>query len=156
MKKSNKKLVYPENAYYDIFGEIGNIPPDADKTFEYVMETLPRREAYIFTLKYKEKVTNVKIGEMYGDLSGERVRQIIAQVLVKLRSPIRSEALLVGLESRLNSVVPKQDAESKDRLDDFEKQFYSMQDVLNMDIDVLDLSARAFNCLTHAGVKSKI
>ena len=157
MEKSKNKLIYPENAYYDIFGETNNMPLDAEKTFEYIMETLSPREAHIFMLKYKEKMTYSKIGEIYGGLSGERIRKIIAEISDKLRSPVRREVLVMGLESHSSSVVPKQNAGNKnyqDKLNDLEKQFYLTHDVLNMGVDVLNFSARTFNCLTHAGFKT--
>ena len=95
MKKIIDKPFYPENAYCIVFGKAAfpNLPPDAEETLEYLMDTLLQSEADLFMLRYRDEMTYAKIGESYGGLSGERARQIIAKALRKLRHPSRSKRL---------------------------------------------------------------
>jgi len=181
MNKTKIKLVYPENAYCDIFGgtEFVNMPLDAEKTLLYVMKTLPQREADLFMLKHKDKMTLTEIGKKYNGISRERVRQIIDKAKRKLRYPIRSKILLIGCAAYFNSGITQnnekkmQDSNEfiadlhiflkkqiiettdyQDKLIDFNIQIHSIQDVFNISIDDLNLSTRLRNILRRYGMKT--
>ena len=177
--KKNKPL-YPENVYRDVLGEAAfqNLPPDAEETLEYLMSTLLQPEADLFMLRYRDNMTYAKVSTSYGGLSGERARQIIAKALRKLRHPSRSKILLMGREAYLQSVaaeneekkkqyneriaqleelIQKQDTEITElqkKLLDLNNQVQPANDVLSACIACLDLSARSWNALTRAGIKT--
>ena len=103
MRTKNIMLIYPENAYCVIFGEMEypNMPSDAEETLEYIVETLTRREAEMFMLNYKDLMTYVEIGHKF-KCDKWRVQQIIAKAIRKLRHPSRSEILSMGRKAYLN------------------------------------------------------
>ena len=174
------KLFYPENVYCDVFGKLAfpNLPPDAKETLEYLMSTLLKSEADLFILRYRDGMTYAGIGKSYGGLSGERVRHIIAKASRKLRHPSRSKILLLGREAFLKSVVEENEekkmlyneriaklkelAQEQDtEITELQKKLFSLNsrvqptdDVLSTSIDFLDLSTRAWNGLTRAGIKT--
>ena len=85
MKRTKEKLSYPENAYYEMLCEDINLPPNAEKLLESVLEHLfPRESKEMFMLRYKEGLTFQKISDLH-NLSVSRVRQIIAKTQRKLR-----------------------------------------------------------------------
>ena len=89
------KKGYPENLITDIgleliFDKPEYIPLSDDQKagLDQVIGTLLEREQKMIQLRYMEKQTLQEIGEHYG-LSRERVRQVIAKGLRKLRHPSR-------------------------------------------------------------------
>ena len=178
MKKN--KLHYPENAYRDLLGEavLPNMPPDAEETLEYLIGTLLQQEADFFMLRYKDRMTYSKIGKSYGGLSVERTRQIIAKASRKLRHPSRNKILLMGREAYLQSVAAENEekkrqyneriaqleeltqrqdteiAELQEKLLSLNNRAQPTNDVLGACIAYLDLSARSWNALTRAGIKT--
>lgn len=169
--------LYPENAYFSIFGEMV-LPPDGKETLEYVMNTLEPREADVFMCQYRDNMTYAKIGEKHCGITRERVRQIIVKALRKLRHPSRSKILRLGREAYLNSLAAENEemkrdyaaritaleellqtqdieiAEYQKRIFDLDKQFHPNSDPLNKNIDELELSVRSWNCLRLAGVET--
>jgi RNA polymerase primary sigma factor len=65
---------------------------------ERALSTLPERERMILALRFgltgEEPMTLERIGERFG-LTRERIRQLEAKALAKLRHPSRSGALLI-------------------------------------------------------------
>ena len=179
MKRISDKYNYPRNAYCAIFSEsvFPNLPSDAEETLEYLIGTLHKSEANLFMLRYKEEMTYTKIGDSCG-LSGERVRQIIAKTLRKLRHPGQSKILLTGREAYLKSVVAENEETKKQyneriaeleellrkqstKIDDLkDKLFYLNHQIkpaygiLSANIDCLGLSTRSWNGLTRAGINT--
>ena len=173
------KPVYPENAYCVIFGaqEYPDLPTDAEETLDYVLDTLTPREADMFRFSYKDEWTYLDIGEKHG-VTPERVRQVLVKALRKLRHPSRSKILLVGRETYLttivaaneerkqkyyeriavlNELIKQQDAEiagCQEQTAEMEKQADPAYDILGTSIDELDLTVRAWNCLTRAGIRT--
>lgn len=179
MTKTCDKPVYPENAYCAIFREpvFPNIPSDAEETLDHVMGTLNQREAGMFMLRYRDKMTYVKIGAEY-NLSTERARQIIVKAERKLRHPSRSRILLKGHEAYLESLAAANEekkrqynnriaalkellqnqyaeiAEYQDKLVNLNKQGHPTYNALSMSIDDLGLTMRSWHCLTRAGIET--
>ncbi|MCL1975721.1 MAG: sigma-70 family RNA polymerase sigma factor [Firmicutes bacterium] len=167
---------YPENAYSAIFGyEMNNdIPTDAKETLEYIVKTLSIRETEIFMLKYREDMTYEEIGAEY-DISKQRVQQILAKAMRKLRHFSRSEILIMGREAYLKTVAVAKQEEKRcyyERIHELETLIRKQIDatdsesdnnsgfdkklqpdyVLNMNIHCLDLSTRSWNCLSRMGI----
>lgn len=169
---------FPKNAYYAIFGysQDTDLPADAQETLEYIVRTLPQRETEMFMLKFREDMTYIEIGEKY-DLSKQRVQQIIAKTICKLRHSSRSKILTMGREAYLKSVVAAsieekrlyyecicelealihrqiQDSDnSPEHLSGFDRQKRIQTDrILGMSINCLGLSTRSWNCLSRAGI----
>ena len=180
MKKINNGTFYPENAYCAVFGKetFPNLPSDAEETLEYLMGALLQPESNLFMLRYRDAMTYSEIGQICGNISGERARQIVAKASRKLRHPSRSEVLLIGREAHLQSVVAKNE-EKKRRYSEriveleeliqkqgteitgFQRQLLGLKhqmqptdNALSASIDFLDLSARSWNSLMKAGIKT--
>ena len=94
--------------------------------------------------KYIEKEVAVKIAEKYG-LCVQRIRQIEAKALRKLRSPRRSSFIKTGIDVEI---------EKQKVLENAIKQKESTMQNMSFDkigIEHLDLSVRSYNCLKRAG-----
>lgn len=177
MIRSCEMALYPENAYFDIFGE-SELPPDARETLEYIMDTLDPREAGVFMSQYRDNMTYAKIGELYGGITRERVRQIIVKALRKLRHPSRTKILRMGREVYLSSLAAENEEKKREyaarvaaleeliqtqetdideyqsKLFDLNKRLHLNSNPLNMSIDDLDLTVRSWNCLRLAGIET--
>ena len=177
MNLTTTKPIYPENAYCAIFDatKYPDLPQDAEETLDYVLETLTPREADVFKLNYKYEWVYRDIGEKHG-VTSERVRQIHARALRKLRHPSRSNILLIGRETYLTEIVAaneetkskynkriaslerliqQQEAEIASRLGEvaeLEKQADPAHDILKTSVSELDLSVRSRNGLIRAGI----
>lgn len=97
------KPSYPENLITDIglatvFGKDEYTPLNDDQMagLDHVLGTIRDRERDMIRLRYEEKKTLQAIGEQYS-LSRERVRQIIAKGLRKLRHKTRTIYIREGL-----------------------------------------------------------
>lgn len=169
MKRTSDKPIYPESCYRAVFGETGylSLPSDAEDTLDYVLETLTQREADMFMLKFRDEMTYAEIGEIYG-LTRERIRQLLVKVERKMRHPSRSKILQMGREAYLNAVVAENEEKKRLYIEritalegliqtqdaeiaEYRDKLYSL-DKQCMSIEVLDLSVRAWNCLTRAGI----
>ncbi len=103
-KTAADKLPYPENLINDIgldyvFGkdEYTQLNGDQLAGLDHVLGTIRDRERDMIRLRYEEKKTLQTIGEQY-NLSRERVRQIIAKGVRKLRHKTRTVYIREGLK----------------------------------------------------------
>lgn len=99
----------PTEAFYlDVFSELpsdevlAGMPTDAYDTMVYILEhpgefSLSDREAIALTERYINAKTYREIGKSIGNISPERVRQIIVRSLRKLRYPRRKRVLYFGM-----------------------------------------------------------
>lgn len=103
------------------------------------------------------------IGEEYG-LRAERIRQIEAKAVRKLRHPSRSRYILMGMEGYINYL---RDTAVDERLREYKKEIISLEkkiaeltdteyeeeknELENAPLAELDLSVRTFNILYRAG-----
>ena len=80
-----------EELFSDVMRTVGR------QELERALSTLPERERMILALRFglagEEPMTLERIGERFG-LTRERIRQLEAKALAKLRHPSRSGALL--------------------------------------------------------------
>lgn len=99
-----EKIPYPENLLTDIGLELIFEKPeytalndDQMAGLEHALTTIREREQEMIRLRYEEKKTLQEIGDKY-ELSRERVRQIIAKGVRKLRHPSRTVFIRNGLD----------------------------------------------------------
>ena len=143
-KEQYKKTDWKMRFYEAVFGDKNiTMPPDAEKSIEYVLSTINDRERDILLLKYKDGWSLKEIGEKYA-ICGQRVGQIIAKALRKCRHPSRSKILSLGYAQ----------AEIEQRLteENFRKRICSGE---NMSLEEYDLSIRSYNCLRRAGLNDR-
>lgn len=102
--KKLEKVSYPENLLTDIglalvFDKPEYTPLEDDRMagLAHALRTLSEREREMIHLRYEEKKTLQEIGNQHS-LSRERVRQVIAKGVRKLRHPSRTVFVRDGLE----------------------------------------------------------
>lgn len=161
-----KKKEYPENLLSQVFvnGLPTEMPDDVALVLEYIIQkTLTEREGRVLDMRYKRYMTMAAIGEEYG-LRAERIRQIEAKAVRKLRHPSRSKYILMGMEGYINYL---RDTAVDERLREYKKEIISLEkkiseltdteyeeeknELENAPLAELDLSVRTFNILYRAG-----
>ena len=161
-----KKKEYPENLLAQVFvnGLPTDLPDDITLVLEYIIQkTLTEREGRVLDMRYKRYMTMAAIGEEYG-LRAERIRQIEAKAVRKLRHPSRSKYILMGMEGYINY---SRDTAVEERLREYKKEIISLEkkiaeltdteyeeeknELENAPLAELDLSVRTFNILYRAG-----
>lgn len=161
-----KKKEYPENLLAQVFvnGLPTDLPDDITLVLEYIIQkTLTERESRVLDMRYKRYMTMAAIGEEYG-LRAERIRQIEAKAVRKLRHPSRSRYILMGMEGYINYL---RDTAVEERLREYKKEIISLEkkiaeltdteyeeeknELENAPLAELDLSVRTFNILYRAG-----
>ena len=161
-----KKKEYPENLLSQVFvnGLPTELPDDVALVLEYIIQkTLTEREGRVLDMRYKRYMTMAAIGEEYG-LRAERIRQIEAKAVRKLRHPSRSKYILMGMEGYINYL---RDTAVEERLREYKKEIISLEkkiaeltdteyeeeknELENAPLAELDLSVRTFNILYRAG-----
>ena len=140
------------------------MPDDVALVLEYIIQkTLTEREGRVLDMRYKRYMTMAAIGEEYG-LRAERIRQIEAKAVRKLRHPSRSRYILMGMEGYINYL---RDTAVDERLREYKKEIISLEkkiaeltdteyeeeknELENAPLAELDLSVRTFNILYRAG-----
>ena len=129
------------------------------------MECFSERERYAVKLYFQDELTLDECGEILG-VTRERVRQVIARALRKLRHPTRQNLIVYGEDIRnLNSYL-KHLYEVKNEIAELEAYIEEHKDTYtelvkddasfrknDLSIDELDLSVRSFNALKRKGIK---
>ena len=166
MKNIKEKKEYPKNLLSQVFvnGLPTDLPDDITLVLEYIIQkTLTEREGRVLDMRYKRYMTMAAIGEEYG-LRAERIRQIEAKAVRKLRHPSRSRYILMGMEGYINY---SRDTAVDERLREYKKEIISLEkkiaeltdteyeeeknELENAPLAELDLSVRTFNILYRAG-----
>ena len=161
-----KKKEYPKNLLSQVFvnGLPTEMPDDVTLVLEYIIQkTLTEREGRVLDMRYKRYMTMAAIGEECG-LRAERIRQIEAKAVRKLRHPSRSRYILMGMEGYINYL---RDTAVDERLREYKKEIISLEkkiaeltdteyeeeknELENAPLAELDLSVRTFNILYRAG-----
>lgn len=165
--KSLDDMMYTpvETLYKDIFGWSDSewlkcpmrIPEDAEETVKTIMKDLTEREQLCINLYYFEEFTLEEVGKRL-NVTRDRIRQIIAKGIRKLRNPHRSNILAVGMDeyNRIHEEVRRIRDETREKyLEQFkqeeEKKYDNNEDFLEVSIEELELSVRAYNCLKRGG-----
>lgn len=164
------KIEYPKNLLYAVRGWMEDDEPtelteDILAGIQYALSTLKERERFVIVERYREKRTLRSIGEDIG-VKPERVRQIINKAERNLRHPRNMTFMtkgVIGYIKKVNAI--EYERGYKKGYDEGYEQ--GMNDAPNgvvragmsvtlasLPIEVLDLSARAFNALKRAGYNS--
>lgn len=166
MKNIKEKKEYPKNLLSQVFvnGLPTEMPDDVALVLEYIIQkTLTEREGRVLDMRYKRYMTMAAIGEECG-LRAERIRQIEAKAVRKLRHPSRSRYILMGMEGYINYL---RDTAVDERLREYKKEIVALEkkiavltdteyeeeqnELENAPLAELDLSVRTFNILYRAG-----
>ena len=166
MKNIKEKKEYPQNLLSQVFvnGLPTEMPDDVALVLEYIIQkTLTEREGRVLDMRYKRYMTMADIGEEYG-LRAERIRQIEAKAVRKVRHPSRSRYILMGMEGYINYL---RDTAVEERLREYKKEIVTLEkkiaeltdteyeeeknELENAPLAELDLSVRTFNILYRAG-----
>lgn len=167
---------YPYNLVECIFGEPVDeiINDDQLQGLEQALGTLSPRERRALSLYFEEEKTLKEAGKEFG-VTQERIRQIIAKAIRKLRNPVRAKLIRFGPKAVELQKLEKMDAEilaKKERInkhlaeleelekqalektEEIKKQPCSDSDGLFDVIAELDLSVRSYNCLVRANCQT--
>ncbi len=155
---------YPLNLLDAVDGDYWkfDIPSDINGTVEYALKTfLSVREADILRERFADEKTCSEIGKSKG-VSLERIRQIEQKALKKLREPERLKYLQHGIAGIIqysaNNAVEKAHQGELARAVEVLEEFCGRENPLakarEMKLVDLKLSARTFNCLVRAGIKT--
>ena len=170
--------MYPYNLLEDLFGEPWNTPlnPLQEKGLEKAFSMLTERERNFLRLYYSDDVNFKEIGGRF-NLTRERVRQIINRGMQKLRHPTASRMIKDGYdEGNRDRYLAAKEHELETRkqaLDGIKKQLDHYEEMLKQrlsdlggdpdnfrlkyvetSLEDLQLSARSYNCLRHAGMRT--
>lgn len=176
---TKETTIYPINLILDIFNvesECENIPADIEGTVDYIISRFDKRVQRVIIGRYKEGKTCEQIGKELG-VTRERIRQIETRALRQMRNPKCRKLLSLGIAeyiaqiriSATESSASKQisaatevikivaDRLSKITGDDeisvmMEKKLQDSR--LALTISDLELSARTYNCLSRAGLRT--
>ena len=164
----NKNIEYPYNLLEEVCEEEAEYTTsDLHGSVEYILFTLTDRERDITHLYFRDGKTFEEIGNIYG-ITRERIRQIQAKALRKLRQPSRRKYIELGV----NGVIEKiKEGYAVKVAELTEKMLYLTQITdANMNkvierceiarkskseqIENFDLSVRSYNCLCRAGLRT--
>lgn len=115
--------------------------------------SLTERESDAIEMKFRFHMTLEECGKKW-DVSRERIRQVVAKGLRKLRHPSRLRLYkLVPLRTikdieRQNSILINENEKLKLKLG-----LTKIEDSIDFDLADLDMSVRAYNCLVRNGFK---
>ena len=140
------KEIYPLNLIHDLFGKDYEWEGNNDQLagLDYAISTLTGKEQGCLYMRYREQQIYKSIAAEYS-LTIERIRQIIAKALRKLRSPMRSVFIKNGYLIIQN--------ERKKKENDIFIQGYGKYGVSDAWM-ASDFSIRTQNCLLRSDLRT--
>ena len=180
-KPDNYESPYPYNLLDDIFGKTFDhvLSEDEANGLNYCLRTLNEREQTVIGFRYEKEMTLQQTGKEL-NVTQERIRQIQAKALRKLKSPVRLNYILYGKQGNLR----KRELDAREhQLNSRERQLVEIENRLGFKrtepdkadekqigydearksntsrngltyseafLD-MELSVRSFNCLARAG-----
>lgn len=137
------------------------------------MSKLTDREKLVIRERYFGKKTLKEVGQIIGT-AHERARQIEAKAIRKLRHPYNPSGMIIRyvakayvemmINERVAEIVKQKEAELEDAYQKKAQELEQGKDVVRalsahknrmaIPIEELDLSVRAYNCLSRAGCKT--
>ena len=174
MKEANtKNLEYPFNLLWAVTEdeeiiENADMITDLCGSVEYALYTLTERERDIIIKRFVNKLTYKEAGDLFG-VTRERIRQIEAKALRKLRHPQRSKYLIYGVSGIIENIktdyhnklsdlgirlaeLCKVNEKAADKI--IEEHSALRQAYKADDIEQADFSVRTYNCLKRHGIKT--
>lgn len=180
-KPDNYESPYPYNLLDDIFCKTFDhvLSEDEENGLNYCIRTLSEREQTVIGLRYEKEMTLQQTGKEL-NVTSERIRQIQAKALRKLKNPIRTNYILYGeqgnikkkeLDAReleLNSreqqlnVIEKRLGLKNSQLEETISKIITYDEPRKSNIGRngltyseafldMELSVRSFNCLARSG-----
>ena len=174
MTNKVKDLEYPLNLIYAIFDdEADGIIENADTisdfngSVEYVLHTLSERERTVLKYRFVDLMTYEEVGKLY-NITRERIRQVEAKALRKLRHPSRAKYLKCGVSGIIEDIR----TDYFNKFADLENKLIELINLntktangivcgaeirrkytpTDLKIEDMDLSVRAYNCLKRTGI----
>jgi len=177
LNKSKDPLVqiYPFSLTYAIFEDYDMAISIYVPGLAEAIKTLNENEQLALKLRFEENKTLDEVGEGLGGKSRERVRQIIAKALRRLKHPSRSSKFIPVSKEELRNEVNKVREEndtlkrtiggltellekagviSKEKKLEIDSRNDLWEDSDEISIEELELSVRSYNCLKRAGVET--
>ena len=170
-KKKVKELDYPYNLLYSMLWDdvkladeiYKNRPVDFKASVEYILSWgLTTCERAVLKYRYEDKMVRSKIAKILNYASQERIRQIEAKALRKLRYPRRFKFFKYGVLG----IIDNTKKDYNESLKQISEEYNIMLDnVLNdknhlnkkpITIEDLDVSMRSYNCLKRHGINTVI
>lgn len=168
-----KDLEYPLNLIWAVCEdeeilENADTISDLSGSVEYALCTLSERERDIIIKRFVNKLTYKEAGDLYG-VTRERIRQIEAKALRKLRHPQRSKYLIYGISGIIENIKTDYHNKLSDlgiRLaelckvnektaDKIIEEHSALRKLYKADsIEQADFSVRTYNCLKRHGIKT--
>lgn len=172
-----EEIGFPKNLVAEVLElatpeEIASITWDMAAGAIYILHSLQEREVTVLLLRYERRLTFAKIGESIG-VSHSRAAQILEKAMRKLRHMARKKYILSGLYSYCNRITDMEKEssykkgheygykegfiaakEEKRRMATPEGRAAKIKEVRATHIGELDLSIRAWNCLSRAGCQT--
>ena len=156
-KTAKEKVVQPW--YIKIFDDCaaimeydGEPPEDLEETICFLLGNLRDREEEVISMRYQDGKKLSDIAKHFG-LTGERIRQIQKMALCHMTQGRQGEILKKGVQKSV-----KEETERAQRLAELAKNEQARRNAILTAADEpvanLDLSVRAYNCLTRGGVKT--
>lgn len=166
---------YPRNLMFAIGFEPVEMMKYPTDGIDYVLSTLTEREQKVIQLRFVDGLSLKDTGKAF-NVTKERIRQVEAKALRKLRHPSRTNIIKEGL----TAVKAKEEAKGRlvrateelnVEIEKVRKETKLLQEIMatgrpiaeaeavihehfknwNVDIENMDLSVRAYNCLKRAG-----
>lgn len=149
--KDGYELIY--DAVFDIPSNVV-LPPDYRTSIAEAMQKLTDREQEILRERYFYSKTLEEVAEVH-NVTRERIRQIEAKAIRKLRYPETKKMLSMGLAQYEREKLKAQNAETEAKvMQSLNRKPAELSDKLLTPITEMDLSVRSYNCLTRAGKKT--
>jgi hypothetical protein len=134
---------------------------------ESVLSMISTREEEVIRMTFgigHEKLTLCECGEKLA-CTGERVRQIQAKALRKLRHPIRAGKLVwvIGnpedlshkfLVEMVKQLIPKEPMIVEVKSESEEPKQKDLAEIFNTSVEELNISVRGYNCLKNADIQT--
>lgn len=141
---------------------------DFKGSVEYALCTLSDRERDIIIKRFMSKLTYKEIGDLFG-VTKERMRQVEAKALRKLRHPNRSKYLIYGISGIIENIKTDYHNKLSDlgiklaelckvnekAADKIIEEHSALRKLYKADsIEQADFSVRTYNCLKRHGIKT--
>lgn len=165
MARTNKnKVDYPYNLVRDIYNTQEapeNYPDDVELAVQYVLhdlELVHQRTVDILLKYYRDKKTLGEIAAEYS-LGVERIRQIIRKGIRFFKYPNRFIYIKYGLSGAMEQKMEEEYRKGYDRgyaqaQKDFLAPIKPGTGKLNLPIEDMGMTVRAYNCLKRAGINT--
>ena len=160
-----KGITSPDRCWQEL------LEPDQEAALQYALSTLTEKEQTFIRGYYEEDKSLEEIGQAHG-LTRERVRQVLAKAVRKLRHPARLKLIQYGLEGYEHMTANRkrrEQLEAEDReLDELEQEIAQRRAFLegavplpektdnkgSIPVEMLGLTVRSYNCMKRAGCRT--